>query len=121
MKKHLLPALLATIVAGLLLAAGAFAAAPANTTAPAVTGTPKVGQTLSVSNGTWTNSPTSYTYQWQRCTSSTSCTNIAGATQKTYVVRSADAGRTLRAVVTAANADGSSTANSNQTSTVAAS
>lgn len=119
MTKHLLPALLATIVAGLLLAATASAAAPSNTVAPTVTGTPKVGQTLSVSNGTWSNSPTSYSYQWQRCTSGT-CTNIAGATTQTYVVKSADAGRTLRAVVTATNADGSSTANSNQTSVVAA-
>jgi hypothetical protein len=120
-KKHILPALLATIVAGLCLAASAFAAAPGNTTPPAVSGTPKVGQTLTVSNGSWTNSPTSYAYQWQRCTSSTSCTGIAGATTQTYVVRNADVGRTLRAVVTATNADGNSTANSNQTATVAAS
>ena len=120
MKRHLLAGLLATVVAGLTLAATASAAAPANTTPPAVSGTPKVGQTLTVSNGTWSNSPTGYTYQWQRCTSTTSCTNILDATKQTYVVRSADAGRTLRAVVAAANADGTSTANSNQTATVAA-
>jgi hypothetical protein len=121
MRTKLFPALLATLVAGLLLAASAFAAAPGNTTAPAVTGTAKVGSTLTVSNGSWSGSPTSYEYQWQRCTSTTSCTDITGATQQTYVVRSADAGNTLRAVVTASNADGKSTANSNMTATVAAS
>jgi hypothetical protein len=112
--------LLVAIVAGLTLVASAFAAAPGNTASPTVSGTAKVGETLSVSNGTWTSSPTTYAYRWQRCTSSTSCTNIAGATAQTYVARAADAGRTLRAVVTASNADGSSTANSNMTDTVAA-
>jgi hypothetical protein len=105
-------------------ASGSFAAtasAPSNTTAPAVTGTAKVGQTLTVSNGSWTGSPTEFAYQWQRCTSSSSCAGITGATSQTYKIVSADAGRTLRAVVTAKNADGSSTANSNQTSVVAAS
>lgn len=112
------------LVAAAALASVALAAqtsAPGNTAAPAVTGTAKVGQTLTVSNGTWSGSPTSYAYQWQRCTSSSSCADITGATNQTYKVVSADAGRTLRAVVTAKNADGASTANSNQTSVVAAS
>lgn len=74
-----------------------------------------------MSNGTWTGTPTSYAYHWQRCTSLTSCTNIAGATAQSYTVRSADSGDTLRAVVAATNADGTSTANSNQTATVASS
>jgi hypothetical protein len=120
MKRFMLPALLVAIVAGLTLVASAFAAAPGNTANPTITGTAKVGETLNVSNGTWTGSPTSYTYRWQRCTSSTSCTTIAGATAQTYAVRATDAGRTLRAIVTATNADGSSTANSNMTATVAA-
>jgi hypothetical protein len=120
MKTHLLAALLAALVAGLSLAATALAAAPSNTTAPAVSGTPKVGQTLTVSNGTWAGSPTDYSYQWQRCTSTSSCANISDATASTYVARNADVGRTLRAVVTATNADGLSTANSTQTTAVAA-
>ncbi|HZQ82490.1 MAG TPA: hypothetical protein VFB25_11005 [Gaiellaceae bacterium] len=117
MRKHLLPALLAAVVAGLVLVTSAFAAAPANSSPPSVSGTPKVGQTLTVSNGTWSGSPTNYSYQWQRCTGST-CHNITGENGNTYVVRGADVGHTLRAVVTAANADGISTANSNQTATV---
>ena len=120
MKKLLMPALLASLVTGLVLAASAFAAAPSNTTPPSVSGTAKAGQTLTVSNGTWSGSPTDYSYQWQRCSSSTSCTSISGATDKTYAVRNADVGHTLRAVVTATNADGLSTANSNQTATVTA-
>ena len=120
MKKSLLRALLATIVAGLAFAANASAAAPSNTTPPAVSGTAKAGQTLTVSNGSWAGSPTDYSYQWQRCTSSSSCTNIADATSNTYAAADRDVGHTLRAVVTATNADGLSTANSNQTSTVAA-
>lgn len=120
MKKSLLRALLATIVAGLAFAANASAAAPSNTTPPAVSGTAKAGQTLTVSNGSWAGSPTDYSYQWQRCTSSSSCTNIADATSNTYAAADRDVGHTLRAVVTATNADGSSTANSNQTATVAA-
>jgi hypothetical protein len=121
MRKQLIAAALIAALAALVAVATAKAAAPGNTTPPAVSGTAKVGQTLTVSNGEWTGAPTSYAYHWQRCTSSTSCTNIAGATKQTYTVVNADAGRTLRAVVTASNAEGNSTANSNQTDTVAAS
>jgi hypothetical protein len=81
----------------------------------------RVGQTLTTSNGTWSNSPTSYTYQWQRCTSSTSCADITGATKQTYTLVAADAGRRIRSVVTAVNADGKSSANSAPTTVVQAS
>ena len=121
MRKDLFPALLATLVAGLLLAGSAIAAAPSNTTAPAVTGTAKIGQTLTVSNGTWSGTPTSYDYQWQRCSSTTSCTDIVGETGHSYTVLNRDGGYRLRAVVEAVNADGTSTANSNMTDVVAAS
>ena len=72
MRNKLTVAALFAALAAVIVAVGASArtaAAPSNTTPPAVTGTPKVGQTLTVSNGTWTGSPTGYTYQWQRCTS----------------------------------------------------
>jgi hypothetical protein len=120
MRNRILPALLATFAAGLVLAANAFAAAPVNTAPPAISGTPKVGQTLTVSNGTWSNTPTSYTYQWQRCTSTTTCTNIANAVGQSYVVRQADGGDSLRARVTAINADGRATASSAPTDVVPA-
>jgi hypothetical protein len=118
MRKRLLPALLGTLVAGMILASIASAAAPVNTAPPTISGTVKVGQTLTVSNGTWSNSPTSYTYQWQRCSSTTSCTDIANAVGQTYVVRQADGGMRLRAQVNAINADGKGTANSDLTTVV---
>lgn len=118
MKRYSFAAIIAALAAG-VLAAAAFAAAPGNTAPPQVSGTPQVGKALTVSNGTWSGSPTSYSYKWQRCTGST-CTDIAGATQQSYTVAQADSGHALRAVVTATNADGSSTANSAQTATVAA-
>jgi hypothetical protein len=118
-KSLILAVLLAAVVTG--SASARSAAAPVNTATPAVSGTPKIGQALTVSNGTWTGAPTSYAYRWQRCASSTSCANIAGAASQTYTVRAADAATMLRAVVAATNADGTSTANSDQTATVAAS
>ena len=45
------------------------------------------GQTLSASTGTWTESPTSYAYQWQDCNSSgESCATISGATTSSYTL-----------------------------------
>jgi hypothetical protein len=94
--------------------------APANTEAPKITGSAEVGQTLSTSNGSWTESPTSFTYEWQRCNSSGSgCVEIPGATGSTYKVASGDVGSTLRAAVTAHNSAGpSAPADSNLTAVV---
>jgi hypothetical protein len=93
--------------------------APANTAKPTISGSPVVGEELSASNGTWTGGVTSFTYQWQRCTSSTSCADVDGATARTYGVRSADVGDSLRVGVTAHNASGSTaTAYSDQTANV---
>ena len=119
MLKKLLAPLFATLVSGLFVASSASAAAPANTTPPNVSGTAKVGSTLTVSNGTWSNNPTSYTYQWQRCSSTTSCVDIGNAVGQSYVVRNADGGDRIRADVTATNADGQATVHSNMTSLVA--
>ncbi len=92
------------------------ASAPLNTVAPAVTGTAAAGQTLSCTTGTWTGSlPITYTYQWQHGT-----TNIASATSSTYVLDRSYIGETIRCVVTATNAIGAPTANSNATSAVVA-
>jgi hypothetical protein len=87
-------------------------AAPTNSVAPAVTGTAETGQTLTCSQGTWTGSPTSYAYQWQRNTGS-GFANISGATASTHVVVSGDETFPVRCVVTATNAGGSTSANSN--------
>jgi hypothetical protein len=93
-------------------------AAPTNTAVPAISGTAQQGQTLTASNGSWSGSPTSYGYQWRDCTSSTSCTNISGATSSSYTLQSSDVGKTVDVVVTATNAGGSSSASSAQTAAV---
>jgi hypothetical protein len=93
--------------------------APANTAAPAVSGTAQQGQTLTSSNGSWTNSPTSYGYQWQDCASG-SCSNISGATGSSYTLQSSDVGDTVDVVVKASNAGGSGSATSAQTQAVTA-
>jgi len=114
--------LVAASLAGLVAAAAAIAApavAPTNTTPPTVTGTPTVGQTLTAGDGTWANTPTSYAYQWLRCsTAGASCVNVPNGTQKTYTLVGADAGHTMRVRVTATNADGSASAQSDQTAVV---
>jgi len=94
-------------------------AVPANTALPQISGTAKEGNTLTASNGTWSNSPTTFDYQWRRCTSDgRTCADIAGATKQTYVPAAGDVGRTLRVVVTAGNADGKAFANSEATDVV---
>lgn len=84
---------------------------PTNTAVPTITGSSTAaGSVLTAANGSWTYQPTSYGYQWQRCTANDtgSCTDIAGATASTYTITAADAGTWLRVNVKAANANGSS-------------
>lgn len=121
------------LVAGAALLAlvvpGAFArgqAVPSNTDEPTISGTPAQGQTLTATAGTWDGSPTSYSYQWVRCSSSggapdgSDCGVIGGATTTAYIVSSGDVGSRLRVRVTATNSDGSKTAASNATAVVTA-
>jgi hypothetical protein len=78
--------------------------APVNSVAPSISGSTTVGSTLTVANGTWTNSPTSYQYAWQRCTPT--CAGITGAKSQTYTLVQADSGATIKALVWALNAGG---------------
>ena len=120
--RRILTTLAMTAGAVFVWAATAAAAPPGNTTLPSITGTTKVGETLTAQNGTWTNSPTSFQYQWQRCDGAgASCVNIAGAVEKTYLLKAADATHTLRVRVLAVNADGSASARSGPTAVVTAS
>ncbi len=97
------------------------AAAPTNSAPPQVSGQTVSGQRLAASPGSWTGSPTSYTYQWQDCNASgTSCKNIASASSTSYTLKASDVGETIRVVVTAANAAGSASAASKPTGSVAA-
>jgi hypothetical protein len=82
---------------------------PTNNTPPTITGTAQQGQTLTEHNGSWTNEPTSFTYQWQQCDSlGNSCLPISGAAAQTYTLVAADVGSTLRVAVTASNSAGAS-------------
>src|SRR5262245_19229177 len=95
------------------------AAAPENNAVPQISGSAKEDATLTASNGTWANTPSSFTYQWRRCASDGSaCGDITSATKQTYSPASADVGKTLRVAVTAANADGKATATSDATDVV---
>lgn len=105
-------------MSGILLAfsGGSYGSPPANTVAPAVTGTAQVRQTLSCSTGTWDGVPApTFTYQWQSNSS-----NISGATSSTYQIVDAYVGTVMRCVVTATNAIGTASANSNATASVTA-
>jgi hypothetical protein len=94
---------------------------PVNATAPTVSGNATDGQTVSTSNGTWLDAPSTYAYQWQDCNSSgASCTTISGATASSYKLTDSDIGKTVRSVVTAGNSAGSAAAASAPTSAVAA-
>ena len=95
---------------------------PVNTVLPVVSGTAEEGRTLSASTGTWSNSPTSFAYQWEDCNSSgAGCSAIGGATASTHALTSSDVGHTLRVVVKATNAGGTGEAASEAGAVVTAS
>jgi hypothetical protein len=118
-------------VAALALAAAAAAGvaatnrvtvAPKNTQPPVISGTTQVGKDLTSTTGNWSGTtPLSFSYQWRRCDETGgSCADISGATDKTYTLKSADNGTTLRVVVAAKNADGSDNETSVPTAVVTA-
>ncbi|MFI0461766.1 MAG: hypothetical protein ACH36C_06930, partial [Ilumatobacteraceae bacterium] len=85
--------------------------APTNTTVPLITGTTRTGATLTASNGSWTSSPTSYSYQWRRAaTAGGSYTDITSAVNSTYVLTDADIGKYIKVAVVATNTAAASTA-----------
>ncbi len=89
-------------------------ASPVNTVLPAVSGTAQQGQTLSVTTGTWSGTPTpTYAYQWLRAGAA-----ISGATGSTYLLGFGDVGSAISCAVTATNAAGSASATSPSTATV---
>jgi Bacterial Ig-like domain (group 3) len=81
----------------------AVVAPPVNTVLPAIAGTAQQGQVLTVTPGTWINSPSSVTEQWWGC-AALICTPIPGQTGTGYTVRADDVGHTIEVVETAVNA-----------------
>ena len=79
--------------------------APVNTASPSLSYEQRTEfYTVSTDDGTWDNSPTSFTYQWYR-----DATPISGETLSQYILTSADVDTEITCQVTAINAGGSST------------
>jgi hypothetical protein len=87
--------------------AGEGSAVPVNTSPPAISGSAQQGQLLSEHNGSWTNSPTGFAYQWLQCDAlGNGCLPIAGATGQSYVPVAGDVEHTLKVQETASNEAG---------------
>ncbi len=104
-------ALVAVIMSG--AASARSLAKPVNTAEPTISGNPAIGQTVNGTNGTWSNSPTSFDYQWVRCDAGGSAADgsdcpVVSSGTTAYIVQSGDAGSRLRFRVRATNADGTS-------------
>ncbi|MGO9150725.1 MAG: Ig-like domain-containing protein [Acidimicrobiales bacterium] len=86
---------------------------PVNTALPVIQDSeghspPITGDTLQATPGSWTSSPTGYSFQWQDCNASASCTDILQATDDSYIVQVADSGFAIDVTVVASNVSGSS-------------
>lgn len=87
-----------------------------------ISGTMSQGQTLTASvAGAGGGAATTTAYQWMRAdTSGGTFTNIAGATNSTYLLGAADAFKYIKVKITVSNAGGSNNATSSETSQIAA-
>jgi IPT/TIG domain len=102
------------------LEAFAIAGGPTSSAPPTITGFAEQGQTLTEHHGGWTGSPTSFTYQWERCGfSGANCHEISGAAAQTYTALEGDVGSTLRVRETAHNSIGAGSADSTTVGPVA--
>jgi hypothetical protein len=81
---------------------------PTNTALPTISGPAVDGQTLRALVGNWTNSPTAYVYQWERCDATGgACADIPGAAAAAaYVLTPVDMAHTIRVQEIATNAGG---------------
>jgi hypothetical protein len=99
----------------------AAATAPRNTAAPSISGTTRVGETLTANPGTWVGAqPINFSFRWYRCDHRGDHCAITSVTSQSYTLTSADAGRTIRVLVTATNAAGAKPMFSPPTGVVAA-
>jgi hypothetical protein len=67
--------------------------------AVSINGMPTVGTATTLTAGSYSPTPTSFTYQWQLC--NPGCSDISGATSSTYTPVAGDVGGTLKVVETA--------------------
>lgn len=80
---------------------------PSNTVAPAISGLLAVGQTITISNGTWTNSPTGYTVNLYAAATSGGTYSLL-STGSSYTLQAGDETKYLKPGVVATNGVGSS-------------
>lgn len=94
--------------------------APAVAALPAITGVAREGDQLAASTGTWAGGGITYKYQWRRCDAAgENCVDAsAQIAQNAVTLVAADAGRTIRVVVTATSSGGVATATSEPTALV---
>ena len=89
------------------LGIGPGAPVPGNSSPPTISGSARQGQTLHEQHGVWSNSPTSFSFQWEDCDSAgNNCQTIANATGPDYPLVAGDVGDTVRVVEVARNAFG---------------
>ena len=100
--------------------------APADTTAPSIltSGPALAGGELSAQHGEWSApagaGTVSYSYRWEDCDSQAgNCQSIPAAEGASYTTTAADAGHSLRVLVTAADSDGSTSLASSPTAVLA--
>jgi hypothetical protein len=86
-------------------------APPSNSAPPSISAVAQAGHTLTVTQGTWSDSP-SLSDAWQRCDVAGSACAATGATGGSYTLTAADAGHTIIVQETARNRAGQSTASS---------
>jgi hypothetical protein len=92
---------------------------PVNLTLPSISGAAVQGKSATADPGRWSGPARTYSFQWQRCDSGgATCSAIAAATKKTYLVVAADVGKRLRVTVVATNKNGSAAATSGATAVV---
>jgi GH25 family lysozyme M1 (1,4-beta-N-acetylmuramidase) len=97
------------------------AAPPTNLNPPQILGNAQAGQTLTSSVGTWTGSPSKFTYRWRRChAGGASCIAIPHAVGSRRTLTPDDIGSTLSLVVTATGKGGASSATTAATDVVVA-
>jgi len=95
------------------------AARPTNLNPPQILGNAQAGQILTSSAGTWTGSPSKFTYRWRRCNAAgAACIAIPHATGPRRTLTPDDIGFTLSLVVTATGKGGSASATTETTDLV---
>ncbi len=79
---------------------GSIVAGFTNTVVPTLTGTTVLGSVLTANPGTWTPTPGSYRYYWERADSSAGANlTSVGSTGATYTLAAADVGKVIHAGV----------------------